>query len=57
MNDRQTEGGNQKHIDATVEVLKKVKSFAVDSNVKIAVENHAGDMQAWELVGLIEAAG
>lgn len=57
MKDRQTEGGIQKHIDATVEVLKKVKSFAVDSNVKIAVENHAGDMQAWELVGLIEAAG
>jgi sugar phosphate isomerase/epimerase len=25
--------------------------------VKIAVENHAGDMQAWELVNLIEAAG
>jgi sugar phosphate isomerase/epimerase len=25
--------------------------------VKIAVENHAGDMQAWELVTLIEAAG
>ena len=25
--------------------------------MKIAVENHAGDMQAWELVGLIHAAG
>ena len=25
--------------------------------MKIAVENHAGDMQAWELVTLIEAAG
>jgi len=25
--------------------------------VKIAVENHAGDMQAWELVNLIEEAG
>ena len=55
--DRQTAGGIQEHIDTTVEVLKKVKSFAVDSNVKIAVENHAGDMQAGELVGLIEAAG
>jgi sugar phosphate isomerase/epimerase len=55
--DRHGPGGIQKHIDATVEVLKKVKSFAIDSNVKIAVENHAGDMQARELVGLIEAAG
>ena len=37
--------------------LKKVKTRAVDAGVKIAVENHAGDMQAWELVGLIQAAG
>jgi len=57
MKDRQGEGGIQRHIDKTVEVLKKVKTQAVDANVKIAVENHAGDMQAWELVGLIEAAG
>lgn len=55
--DRRTEGGIQKHIDRTVEVLKKVKTAAMDANVKIAVENHAGDMQARELVGLIEAAG
>jgi len=55
--DRLTDGGIQKHIDTTVDILKKVKTFAIDSNVKIAVENHAGDMQAWELVGLIEAAG
>lgn len=55
--DRKTDGGIQKHIDRTVEVLRKVKARAVDANVKIAVENHAGDMQGWELVGLIEAAG
>lgn len=55
--DRRTEGGIQKHIARTVAVLKKVKSAAMDNNVKIAVENHAGDMQARELVGLIEAAG
>ena len=29
----------------------------MDAGVKIAVENHAGDMQAWELVQLIELAG
>src|SRR5438094_8380924 len=29
----------------------------MDAGVKIAVENHAGDMQAWELVTLIEGAG
>lgn len=55
--DRSTNGGIQSHIDATVKVLKAVETFAMDSNVKIAVENHAGDMQAKELVGLIESAG
>ena len=55
--DRLGGGGIQRHIDETVSNLKRVKSMAVDANVKIAVENHAGDMQAWELVELIEAAG
>lgn len=55
--DRQTPGGIRKHIESTVNVLKQVKSQAIDANVKIAVENHAGDMQGWELVELIESAG
>ena len=55
--DRQGEGGIQKHIDSTIKVLGKVRSQAIDANVTIAVENHAGDMQAWELARLIEAAG
>lgn len=55
--DRQGPGGIQRHIDATVEVLKQVEKDAVAAKVKIAVENHAGDMQACELVQLIEQAG
>ncbi|MBM4089068.1 MAG: sugar phosphate isomerase/epimerase [Planctomycetes bacterium] len=55
--DRQGDGGIYRHIDAMVKVLRAVKSEAQDANVKIAVENHAGDMQAWELVSLIEEAG
>ena len=55
--DREGDGGIYRHIDEMVKVLKAVKSEAEDSNVKIAVENHAGDMQAWELVNLIQAAG
>ncbi len=55
--DRQGEGGIYRHIESTVELFKKVKSRAVDANVKIAIENHAGDMQGWELAELIEAAG
>ena len=55
--DRDGDGGIYRHIDETVKVLKAVKAQAEDAGVKIAVENHAGDMQAWELVSLIEAAG
>ena len=44
-------------IGDTVAVLRKVRTRAMDAGVKIAVENHAGDMQARELKGLIEAAG
>ncbi len=55
--DRSTPGGLSARIDDTVKTLKKVRSQALDAGVKIAVENHAGDMQAWQLVELIERAG
>lgn len=55
--DRKTEGGIQARIADTVKVLKACRAQALDLGVKIAVENHAGDMHSWELVQLIEAAG
>ena len=55
--DRLTEGGIEARIADTVKVCKALRNQAMDAGVKIAVENHAGDMQAWELVTLIEAAG
>ena len=55
--DRATEGGIEARMADTVKVLKSQKSLAVDSGVKVAIENHAGDMQAWEVVELIEMAG
>lgn len=45
------------HIENTVKVLKSVRQEALDMGVKIAVENHDGDMQARETRMLIEAAG
>jgi sugar phosphate isomerase/epimerase len=45
------------HIENTVKVLRNVKSRAQDANLKIAIENHAGDMQGRELRQLIEASG
>ena len=55
--DREEGIGIQRHAEQMVKVLQAVKSEAEDANVKIAIENHAGDMQAWELAELIEAAG
>src|SRR5437899_5170453 len=57
VDDRKSNGGIEARIAETIKVLKNVRSFALDSGVKIAVENHAGDMQAWELIALIEEAG
>ena len=55
--DRLTDGGIEARIADTVKVCKALRSRAMDAGVKIAVENHAGDMQSWELVTLIEEAG
>lgn len=55
--DRETEGGIESHMRNTIRVCKNMRAQALDSGVKIAIENHAGDMQAWELVTLVEEAG
>lgn len=55
--DRETEGGIEARIADTVKVCKACRNQARDAGVKIAVENHAGDLHSRELVALIEAAG
>lgn len=55
--DRRTPGGIEARMADTVQVLKACRSEALDAGIKIAMENHAGDMQSWELVRLIEEAG
>ena len=55
--DRMGEKGIKFHIESTIKTLKKVRKQALDSGVRIAVENHAGDMHSRELVDLIERAG
>jgi len=55
--DRKSEGGIEARIKDTVKVLQSQKPQAIEAGVKIAIENHAGDMQAWELATLIEEAG
>ena len=57
VDDRKSKGRIEARMAETVKVLKQVRSYALESGVKIAVENHAGDLQSWELVTLIEEAG
>jgi sugar phosphate isomerase/epimerase len=45
------------HIENTVKTLKACRNYSLDRGIKIAVENHSGDLQARELKMLIEAAG
>jgi 3-oxoisoapionate decarboxylase len=55
--DRKGPDGIWGPIRSVIETCKKLKSVAIDSGVKIAVENHAGDMQSQELFCLIQEAG
>jgi sugar phosphate isomerase/epimerase len=55
--DRTGPGGIEARIAETLQVLRSVRSRARDMGLKIAVENHAGDMQARELRALVEEAG
>jgi sugar phosphate isomerase/epimerase len=57
VNDRQSAGGIEARIADTVKVLQACRTEALDSGLKIAMENHAGDLQSRELLALIEAAG
>jgi sugar phosphate isomerase/epimerase len=58
MADRRTETDSlARCIDETIRVFRAVRSQAMDLNVKIALENHAGDMQAREVLGIIQQSG
>ena len=45
------------HIENMVKAVRGVRSRIVDSGVKLAVENHGGDLQSREMKGMIEAVG
>ena len=45
------------HIDNMVKAVRGIRSRIVDSGVKLAVENHGGDLQAREMKMMIEAVG
>jgi len=44
-------------MESTIKLFRSVKSEAQDLGVRIALENHAGDMQAHEVRSIIEESG
>src|SRR3954467_8956609 len=57
LDDRRGDGGIEARIADTLRVLKSVRSRVTDSGLKLAIENHAGDLQGRELKALVEEAG
>jgi len=55
--DRKSGRPIEEYIETTAKIFRNVRSQAQDLGVKIAIENHAGDMQARETRTLIEEAG
>jgi len=45
------------HIENMLRAVRGMRSRILDSGVKLAVENHGGDLQARELKALVETAG
>jgi sugar phosphate isomerase/epimerase len=45
------------HIDNMIKALRAIRHRIADSGIKLAVENHGGDLQAREMKTMIEAIG
>lgn len=57
LDDRRTEGGIRARMGDMLPILKGNRSRALDAGVKISVENHAGDMNSFELLELLDQVG
>jgi sugar phosphate isomerase/epimerase len=55
--DRLHPDGIEFHMENTIRVLRSVRDAALEAGVKIALENHSGDLQAWECRAVVEEAG
>ena len=55
--DRRTDLPLEAHIQSTIDTCLAVKAKCRDTGVKLALENHAGDLQGRELRELVERAG
>ncbi|WP_319589334.1 TIM barrel protein [uncultured Draconibacterium sp.] len=57
IDDRFTEGGIEVHMEEVIRVMKLLRSQVSDAGVKLAFENHAGDLRIKELLTIINETG
>ena len=57
LDDRYTDGGIKPKIEQVIKLMKSLREFALDAEIKFAFENHAGDMRSEELLDLILETG
>ena len=55
--DRYTDGGIGARMEEIIKELKAMRSQIQDAGIKFAVENHAGDLRAEEVITIIEEVG
>lgn len=57
IDDRYLDGGIEAHIEESIKVMKSMRTRALDTGIKFAFENHAGDLRSKELLTLINETG
>lgn len=55
--DRYHKDGIKGHMRVVTEVMKSARNEALDAGIKFAIENHAGDLRAEEILEIVEKTG
>lgn len=57
IDDRYHRDGIKGHMKVVTEVMKSARVEALDAGIKFAIENHAGDLRAEEILKIVEETG
>jgi sugar phosphate isomerase/epimerase len=55
--DRYAVGGIRPHMDSVIKVMQSVRKEVLEAGIKIAFENHAGDLRNDEVIEVVEKSG
>ncbi len=57
IDDRYHKDGIRGHMKVVTEVMQSAREEALDAGIKFAIENHAGDLRAEEILEIVEGTG